>query len=355
MAIVQRPSHLSDIHGIAANYVLREQSGQSGVEGQRRLADWLLASPEHLKAYQAAKQVCVAISQNSAHPEIMAMRHAALSSRPRPRASRYRLIAAGLAAITVVLGVFLMLAQSRNFARVPAHVALARTAADNETTFNPSSAVYRTQKGERSSVALPDGSAIVLDTDSAVEVTYSNIERGVRLFHGQAIFEVAKDQPLPFRVHAGSRIITAVGTRFDVRLFGSPDTPTVRVALLEGALNVSNANRASLEAASMVAGEVLQAPPSAPMRVQPDDTQSLTSWESGVLVFNDRPLGEAVEEMNRYTTNPIVLADRSSRDLRISGVFNTRDPEHFAKTIAETFVLTLRRDENGAVRLVAGR
>jgi ferric-dicitrate binding protein FerR (iron transport regulator) len=56
--------------------------------------------------------------------------------------------------------------------------------------------------------------------------------------------------------------------------------------------------------------------------------------------------------MNRYTMNPIVLADESSRNLSLSGVFNTRDPELFAKTIAETFGLTLRRDQNGAVRLV---
>ena len=350
MRIFKRPSHLSDIHEIAANYVLREQSGKSGVEDQRRLADWLQASPEQLKAYEAAKQVCVAMSQNSAHPEIMAMRCAALSSPPRQRASRYLLIAAGLAATAVGLG-FLMLAQSGNFARGPAHVALT----GNETTFSPISAVYRTQKGQRSSVALPDGSAVVLDTDSAVEVAYTTFERGARLINGQALFEVAKHNPLPFRVRAGSRIITAVGTRFDVRLFGSSDTPTVRVALLEGAVNVTNANRASLETASMVAGEVLQAPPSAPMRVQPGDAETLASWESGVLVFNDRPLSEAVEEMNRYTTNPIVLADESSRDLRVSGVFNTRDPEHFAETIAETFALHLRRDQNGAVRLIARR
>ena len=354
MTIFQRPSHISDIHEIAASYVLREQSGQSGVEDRKRLADWLQGNEERLKAYAAAKQVCVAISQNTAHPEIMAMRRAALSSRPRQRAPRYLLIAACLAATAIGLG-FLMLVQSRNFALGPPHVALARTAAGNETTFSPYSAVYRTQKGERSSVALPDGSAVVLDTDSAVEVAYTNIERGVRLFHGQALFEVAKHKPLPFRVHAGSTIISAVGTRFDVRLFGSPDTPTVRVALLEGTLNVANANRASLETASMVAGEVLQAPPSAPMWVQSGDTETLASWESGVLVFNDRPLSEAIEEMNRYTTNPIVLADESSRDLRVSGVFNTRDPEHFANTIAETFALTLHRDQNGAVRLIARR
>jgi len=153
-------------------------------------------------------------------------------------------------------------------------------------------------------------------------------------------------------VHAGSRIITAVGTKFDVRLLGSSDTPTVRVALLEGAVNVTNANRASLETASLFAGEVLQAPPLAPMRVRPGDTEALASWQSGVLVFNDRPLGEAVEEMNRYTTHPIVLADESSRDLRVSGVFNTSDPDHFAETIAETFSLRLDRNHDGAVRLM---
>jgi ferric-dicitrate binding protein FerR (iron transport regulator) len=57
MTIFQRPSRLPDVHEIAASYVLREQSGQSGVEDQRRLADWLQASPERLKAYEAAKQV----------------------------------------------------------------------------------------------------------------------------------------------------------------------------------------------------------------------------------------------------------------------------------------------------------
>jgi len=348
----RKRSRFSGVHEIAASHVLREQSGRSGVENERRLAEWLQASPEHVEAYEAAKRACAVVSQNAAHPEIMAMRSAALAVRPQQRTPHYRLIAAGLAVVAVGLGV-LMVARSPNPAGPTAPIAMARTAAGNETTISPDSAIYRTQPGERSSVALPDGSAIVVDTDSVVEVAYTNVERGVHLLRGQAIFEVAKHKPLPFRVHAGSRIITAVGTKFDVRLLGSPDTPTVRVALLEGAVNVTSANRASLETASMVAGEVLQAPPSAPMRVRPGDTQALASWQSGVLVFNDRPLGEAIEEMNRYTTHPIMLADESSRDLRVSGVFNTSDPDHFAETIAETFALHLDRDQDGAVRLMA--
>jgi transmembrane sensor len=348
----QKRSRFSGTHEIAASYVLREQSGQSGAEDRQLLSEWLEGNAERLQAYKAVGKVCSDISRHADHPEMMAMRSAALAFRTRQRALRNLSIAAGLAVLAVGLG-FAMLAQSPGFMRHPAGIAKARPTAGNETPISPNVAIYRTQTGERSSVALPDGSAIVLDTDSAVEVAYTDIERRVRLLHGQALFEVAKHKPLPFRVHAGSRIITAVGTKFDVRLFGSPDTPTVRVALLEGAVNVTNANQASLETASMVAGEVLQAPPAAPMRVRPDNTQALASWESGSLVFNDRPLGEAVEEMNRYTTRPIVLADESSRDLRVSGVFNTGDPEHFAETIAETFSLRLNREQDGAVRLKA--
>jgi len=347
-----RRSPFSGIHEIAAAYVLREQSGQNRIEDQQRLTEWVEANPEHLKAYEAARRICAVVAQNAAHPDIMAMRSAALSAQPPQRASHHRLIAAGLAASAVGLG-YLMLVQPQNPARMPAHVAMAPAAPAKETTISPNRAIYRTQTGERSSVALADGSAILLDTDSAVEVAYTDTERGVRLVRGQALFKVAKHQPLPFRVHAGSRIITAVGTEFDVRLCGSPDTPTVRVALLEGAVNVTNANRISLETASMVAGEVLQAAPSAPMRVRPGDPELLTSWRTGVLVFNDRRLGEAVEEMNRYTTHPIVLADESSRDLRVSGVFNTSDPEHFAETIAETFSLRLNRHQDGVVKLIA--
>ena len=348
-----RRSSFCGIHEIAAAYVLREQSGQSGIDEQQRLTEWVEASAEHLKAYEAARRICAVVSQNAVHPDIMAMRSAALSAQPAQRASRHLLIAAGLAATAVGLG-YLMLVQSQNPARTPARVAMAPAAPAKETAVSPNRATYRTQTGERSSVALPDGSAILLDTDSAVEVAYTDVERGVRLVRGQALFEVAKHQPMPFRVHAGSSIITAVGTEFDVRLCGPPDTPTVRVALLEGAVNVTNTNRTSLETASMVAGQVLHAPPSAPMQVRRGDPEELASWRTGVLVFNDRPLGEAVEEMNRYTTHPIVLADESSRGLRVSGVFNTNDPEHFAQTIAETFPLRLYRQQDGVVKLIAG-
>ncbi len=57
-------------------------------------------------------------------------------------------------------------------------------------------------------------------------------ERAVRLLNGQAIFTVAHGQPAPFRVYAGDKIVTAVGTVFDVRIDGEQ----VRVSVIEGAV-----------------------------------------------------------------------------------------------------------------------
>jgi len=62
-------------------------------------------------------------------------------------------------------------------------------------------------------------------------------------------------------------------------------------------------------------------------------------------VFDDAPLADAVAEINRYTTHPVVLADAGIGAYRVSGVFKTGDPERFAQSMAEVFPLTV--DESG--------
>src|SRR3546814_16085472 len=86
-------------------------------------------------------------------------------------------------------------------------------------------------KGERRTVRLADGTAITLNTDSAVRVGYVADRRLVRLLRGQALFEVAKDPHRPFVVQAGAKQITALGTIFEVRLL---DSARMTVPLVEG-------------------------------------------------------------------------------------------------------------------------
>src|SRR5690349_16119807 len=77
---------------------------------------------------------------------------------------------------------------------------------------------YETRIGEQSTAMLPDGSSIALNTNSAVDVSYSNTERRIVMNRGEALYEVMKDPSRPFNVYANGHIVQAVGTAFDVHL-----------------------------------------------------------------------------------------------------------------------------------------
>jgi len=76
---------------------------------------------------------------------------------------------------------------------------------------------FSTGIGEVRRVPLEDGSAVAINTASAVEVAFQRTQRTVRLRDGEAWFQVAKDVRRPFVVEAGAVRVRAVGTAFSVR------------------------------------------------------------------------------------------------------------------------------------------
>lgn len=196
---------------------------------------------------------------------------------------------------------------------------------------------------------LPDGSLATLDTDSQLRIAYSATERGVYLVKGQALFEVAKHKPLPFQVYAAAQRITAVGTTFDVRIEGKK----VQISMAEGVVKVRPLDgvpkrRPSLQEITLRAGERLTADPSAPAIVTKVDASQVATWRGGLLVFEDKKLSDAVAEINRYTDQPIKIADPSIGRYRVTGVFKTSDPDHFATAMSEVFPIQVRRDAAGS-------
>jgi transmembrane sensor len=335
------PAH-DNVHETAAAWLAREDEGRLGADGHAALEAWLAEDPTHRAAYVAAREACDAAARHAADPQMMELRAAALAAGPDRHASIWRM-AAGIVAGVLVLGSGLATVTA---IKAPAASRLGAVAARLAPSLPPGSALYRTAVGERSTVVLPDGSVATLNTDSVLKVAYNESERGVRLLKGQALFEVAHNKRKPFQVYAGDRRITAVGTVFDVRLQGE----RVKVALVEGVVKVASvaAPRPQVprEQVTMIAGELLDAPPTAAMSVKTADIRRATSWREGVVVFDDAPLADAVAEINRYTTHPVVLADAGIGVYRVSGVFKTGDPERFAESMAEVFPLTV--DESGA-------
>jgi len=208
--------------------------------------------------------------------------------------------------------------------------------------------VYETALGQQQSLALSDGTHVALNTDSQMSVDYTQAERRVRLARGEVLFDVAKNAQRPFIVDAGSEEIRAVGTSFIVRRDGD----RVIVTLLEGKVAVTRAG-APTRPAMLVPGQRLTASP-ADIAVDRPRLETITAWRHGNVMFEDQSLSSAISEMNRYGATKIRLEDPGLGDLRISGVFEIRDPAEFAQLVADIHGLKIVRSED-TIALRRGR
>ena len=342
-----RPSPASRPEEDAALWLLRLEATELSPQEKIEFEHWLAGDLANHYAFDRAAVALEAAGRHAAAPDIMEMRAAALAGGKRARGAPW-----ALAASVVGLGIAAMalwVAIQRTSA--PLHSDLA--SAPTEVAALASRAThFSTAVGERSTISLPDGSSVTLDTQSSIDVMYTPVERGIRLLHGQALFEVAKHLPTPFQVYAAGRRITAVGTTFNVRVDGQ----RLRVALIEGKLRVAVATPTVLEPAqlgqiTMSPGESLDTAPNRPAAVRVSDVTRTASWREGVAVFADERLTDVVAEMNRYTSNPIVIAEPAIGELRISGVFKTGDPERFATALGTVFPIAVDRSSNGDVVL----
>jgi len=211
--------------------------------------------------------------------------------------------------------------------------------------------VYTTVLGERRSLLLPDGSHLVMNTQSRVTVSYTEKMRRLTLDYGQARFDAVRDAARPFVVRAGSKQVVALGTAFDVRWIDE----RLSIVLLDGQVAVVPAGErpvaTSASATILQPGERLQfARPDLGVKssVRLDREEA---WVSGRVVFDSTPLGVAVAEINRYAPQRIVLADPALATLQISGTFSVDDPAAIARALAQMFSLEIT-SANGNIVLM---
>jgi transmembrane sensor len=193
---------------------------------------------------------------------------------------------------------------------------------------NPSVAnLIETRIGETRTLALGDGSRIVLDTSSRLRVAFTGAARDVELLNGQAHFEVAKDVRRPFRVRTKSAEVVAVGTMFDVAALPARTT----VTLIEGRVKVrtiSTTARIEPRIEALAPGQQLDiASDGQLLEKKAVKIESVTAWQRGTIVLDDIPLEEALAALNRYSTTRIVILDPQLQSRRVSGVFRVGDVE----------------------------
>ena len=159
---------------IAASWALEAQQGFTDKRRTQRDA-WLSERPAHAEAYRLACDALVALDRHAAQPEIIALRQAALAARPERTAKPSFLLTGGITAAVLMAGVgWWTLQRYEAGSGSPAESGTPATAIA-ASHIDPLR--YSTGVGERSTIDLPDGSVMVLNTTSAAEVIYTRDER----------------------------------------------------------------------------------------------------------------------------------------------------------------------------------
>lgn len=195
--------------------------------------------------------------------------------------------------------------------------------------------IHQTTTGERRAVTLEDGSVVTLNTASEIHVDYSARQRRVILARGEALFDVQKDKSKPFVVRAGAGEITALGTIFDVRIYGN-DSNSVKVALLEGKISVEKTlpdfqpnqdlGEQTISKKLLSSGESLLFSDNTMGEVKKIvDVSQTAAWKDGTVYFTNAPLADIVAEINRYSVRKIVIQDAALKNERLNAYFNLDD------------------------------
>jgi transmembrane sensor len=207
----------------------------------------------------------------------------------------------------------------------------------------PNGEVYATPIGGLASVPMADGSQVTLNTDSQIRIALTDTERRVELGHGEAYFEVSKDAARPFVVRAGNKRVIAVGTKFSVRREGND----IQVVVTEGKVRVEDraaTHNPRVDGSAdvfLTPGSIARAGDAGVLvqrKTLPEAEQQL-SWRSGILMFRDRSLGEAVAEFNRYNARKIVIREPAVAALKIEGNFRATNVEAFVRLLESGFPL----------------
>ncbi|MFL9925420.1 FecR domain-containing protein [Herbaspirillum lusitanum] len=198
-------------------------------------------------------------------------------------------------------------------------------AAHDTETWRMAAADFRSGTGEIRELLLPDGTRVVLNTASAIDLRFTERERLVVLRAGEILVSTARDPaPLhrPFSVQSRQGRVTALGTRFTVRQDGADS----QVAVFEGAVEIrpqqADATAVRIDAgqgARFSAAEVSAADAS-------EASASKAAWAGGNLIAESMRMDDFLAELSRYR-HGLLRCEPAIAGLRVTGVFRLRDTD----------------------------
>ena len=173
--------------------------------------------------------------------------------------------------------------------------------------------------GERTQLVLPDGTKVWVNSCSSVsyQYDYGTSTRSVYL-EGEAYFKVAKNEKLPFIVHAAGVSVKALGTSFNVSAYDNDNE--LSAVLLEGSISFEQMQSGNTEI--LKPGEKISySRTSKNFNIENVNAQAYVAWSTGETRFEHLKMEEITKRLQRIYHVTFILENEKIKNMHFTGTF----------------------------------
>jgi len=172
-------------------------------------------------------------------------------------------------------------------------------------------------KGGEYKLILSDGTKVWLNSETKIKypVIFKDDIREVEL-EGEAYFEVAKNEKVPFVVRTKDIDIRVLGTSFDVMAYNNENS--IKTTLLKGCVEVSShysKRKLIIKPNEQVVFNVQDQR----MNIKKVNSSMYSKWKDGLFVFHEERLEDIVRQLKRWYNINVVFRDLELKDYKFSG------------------------------------
>lgn len=235
-----------------------------------------------------------------------------------------------------------------------------------------------TRPGSRSQVKLPDGTNVILNSDSKLSYpdNFLGDTREVTL-EGEAYFEVTENKAKPFVIHLPAMDIKVLGTTFNVKAY--PGELSSEASLIKGSIEVTLKNRRNekimlkpnekisvlstnenqvsgttndVKSAGAKQQNATVAPLIAVAHLDMDEKEHIIKeigWTQNKLMFRNEDLAAIATILQRWYGRSITIQSDKLRNQKFTGNFNNESLMQVIQALQVSYNFNYKRENNSII------
>lgn len=226
--------------------------------------------------------------------------------------------------------------------------------------------IVEAPRGAKSFLTLADGTKIWLNAGSKLSYqrNYNKENRNIFL-EGEAFFEVAKNEHIPFYVYSSGIVVKAIGTAFNVKAY--PEEGIVETTLVEGSISVESVGKTGVKEQTLMHPNqkasfykaskdmvvenqeeeediIEEIPIPIPIKAKIErievkkeiDTELYTSWKDKRWFFEKQRLEDFAIILERIYDIKVIFKDDELKNYRLTGSLQEENLEQVLQAIQFT-------------------